>query len=307
MLEEACGFSAKPSARKKRRLARLPAAAALEKRNRFVEHERVAVDFDILSDRISQPSTIVGYAGPNALAGCGSHQCCTSPSANWRAAARSRCSRVRSGPRSGERHAILQLIAKAVGAAGLIEGRARPNAAGERLVEQPAIEHEVHRAVGRLDLDCAQNLAPMVARCRACTASRSAARYGADRGAGVLDALRPAQQKDTTSTMLARPQFRAWSAAPRKDPGPRRPLLDSGAVPRQRRRVRERAVAADEFAPVARPIGRVAPPMSAKATREPNVRFQGLRANIAPVFASISVFDKGQQSRSRCAPSTHST
>ena len=33
------------------------------------------------------------------------------------------------GPDSGERHAVLQLVTKAVGAAGLIEGRARPDAA----------------------------------------------------------------------------------------------------------------------------------------------------------------------------------
>src|SRR5680860_759997 len=50
---------------------------------------------------------------------------------------------LRSG--GGERRAVLKLIAKAVGAACLIEGRTGPDTAGERLVEEPAIQHDVHR------------------------------------------------------------------------------------------------------------------------------------------------------------------
>src|SRR5690606_8874798 len=42
-------------------------------------------------------------------------------------------------------HSVLKLVAKTVGPACLIESRARPNAAGERLVQEPAIEHDVHR------------------------------------------------------------------------------------------------------------------------------------------------------------------
>ena len=64
------------------------------------------------------------------------------------------------GSRGGQRHAVLQLVAEAVGAAGLIESGARPDATGERLVEQPAVEHQVHRAIGRLDRDRAQGFVP---------------------------------------------------------------------------------------------------------------------------------------------------
>ena len=53
-----------------------------------------------------------------------------------------------------------ELVAEAVGATRLVKGRARPDAAGERLVQQPAIEHDVHRAVGRAHLDCAQQRRP---------------------------------------------------------------------------------------------------------------------------------------------------
>ncbi|MNW22015.1 hypothetical protein D3C71_2232560 [compost metagenome] len=57
------------------------------------------------------------------------------------------------GAGEGERHGVLQLVAKPVGTAGLIERRAGPDATGKRLVEQPAIEHDVHRAVRGPDLN----------------------------------------------------------------------------------------------------------------------------------------------------------
>ena len=60
-----------------------------------------------------------------------------------------------------ERHRILQLISKAVRAAGLVESRARPHAAHQRLIQRPAIEQDVHRAIRRLHLHCAQNLIPV--------------------------------------------------------------------------------------------------------------------------------------------------
>jgi hypothetical protein len=45
----------------------------------------------------------------------------------------------------------------------LVEGRARPDPAGERLVEQPAVEQQVHRPIGRLDLDDAEHVVPVSA------------------------------------------------------------------------------------------------------------------------------------------------
>ncbi len=62
--------------------------------------------------------------------------------------------------REDEGHAVLHLIAEAVGAAGLIEGGARPDPAGDRLIEQPAVEHDVHRTIRRLHLHRAQPLLP---------------------------------------------------------------------------------------------------------------------------------------------------
>ena len=105
---------------------------------------------------------------PRPLGGC--HQCCTSPSTNCRDAARSRCARQRSGPRVEQRQHVLQLIAEAERAARLVRAAARPDAAAQRLVEQPAIDDQVERIVWRLHLHGAERLVPELR--RACQRAR---------------------------------------------------------------------------------------------------------------------------------------
>ena len=158
---------------------------ALEKRNQFVEHERVVRRLDVLSDRICQPSTIVGYTGPDALTGMRQPPVLHVALGELAGGRAQQVFARQIGPGGGKRHAVLQLVAKAIGAAGLIERRARPNPARERLVEQPAIEHEVHRAVGSLDLDRAQSLVPGARDVRFQGVEIGGAN-GQDRGAGVL-------------------------------------------------------------------------------------------------------------------------
>ena len=62
--------------------------------------------------------------------------------------------------RQGERHSVLELIAETVSAARLIERRSRPHAAGERLIEHPAIQHDVHGTVRRFHLNRAEHIVP---------------------------------------------------------------------------------------------------------------------------------------------------
>src|ERR1700722_7965068 len=78
--------------------------------------------------------------------------------------------------RDAERHHVLKLIAKAVSTAGLIARRARPDAAGKRLVEEPAIKQKVHRTVGRTHLNRAQDVIP---------ALRQGVQYGVEIGGPV--------------------------------------------------------------------------------------------------------------------------
>ena len=83
-----------------------------------------------------------------------------------------------SGPRHAERHHVLQLIAEAVGAAGLVEAGARPQAARQRLVEQPAVQHDVHRAVRRPHLHGAEQSRP--------SAASTAPQHGIEIGRAIL-------------------------------------------------------------------------------------------------------------------------
>ena len=109
--------------------ARRPRAAGLEEGQRLVEHAaspvasmyctpRRAATAGRRSSRVRTPAPV-----------CGCHQCWTSPSMNWRAAARSRCSRKSSGRGEGQRAHVLQLVAEAERAAGLVEAGARPEPA----------------------------------------------------------------------------------------------------------------------------------------------------------------------------------
>src|SRR5580704_13522217 len=61
----------------------------------------------------------------------------------------------------GERHAVLELIAETVCAAQLVKRRARPDSARESLIEQPAIQQDIHAGIWRRDLYCPQDFIPL--------------------------------------------------------------------------------------------------------------------------------------------------
>ena len=59
-----------------------------------------------------------------------------------------------------QRHRVLQLIAEAEGAAGLIKAGARPEPAAKRLIDQPAVGQHVDGGIGRFDVDRAERAIP---------------------------------------------------------------------------------------------------------------------------------------------------
>src|SRR4029077_18477765 len=61
---------------------------------------------------------------------------------------------------NGQSHHILKLIAEPIRATQLVKSCARPDAATERLVKQPAIEQQIHTRIRRLDLDCPKQVVP---------------------------------------------------------------------------------------------------------------------------------------------------
>ena len=61
-----------------------------------------------------------------------------------------------------QRHHILQLVAEAEGAAGLIKPGATPQAAAQGLIQQPAVGHHIHGGIGRFHLHRAEGSIPIL-------------------------------------------------------------------------------------------------------------------------------------------------
>src|SRR6185436_3462317 len=59
-----------------------------------------------------------------------------------------------------KRHRVLQLVAEAEGSARLVKSGPAPDPAPKCLVDQPAIEHQIQRAVGRADLHGPEDAIP---------------------------------------------------------------------------------------------------------------------------------------------------
>ena len=62
------------------------------------------------------------------------------------------------GEHVDERRGVLELVSEAEGTAGLVVAAARPQAAGHRLVDQPAVDQHVQRRVRCLDLHRTEDL-----------------------------------------------------------------------------------------------------------------------------------------------------
>ena len=156
----------------------------------------------------------------------------------------------------GDRHHVLELVAEPVGPARLVERGPCPHPAGERLVEQPGIQHHVERAIGRSHLHDRQNVVP--AGCGRPQGHVDVGRPMAnDQRARLVDGRSLAEQQNTTSARApGRSSIDVLQRAARVEPGAdmsrERPRTLEG------RGVIERAVAPDELRAVGR-AGRLAP------------------------------------------------
>ena len=133
-----------------------------EERDHLVEHREVAGDLNVVGGGICQPHAIVGDPRAHSL-----------PRRRQppvlhvaldelpRRSAQEMLARQRR-LRYRERHHVLQLVAKAIGATGLVERRPRQDPTGEGLVEQPAIEQDVHGTIGCLHLHRTEDILPVL-------------------------------------------------------------------------------------------------------------------------------------------------
>ena len=147
-----------------------------------------------------------------------------------------------------QRHHVLQLVAKTVRAAGLVEACAREQPASARLVEQPAIQDEVRRDVGRVDGDRAEHVVPFAGDALV-QCGHVCAPIARDQRARRLLAVRFAQQevqahgrsrRHADASLQCRARIEAGAAASGQ----------CAAIGQRGRRV-ESAVAAEKLGPVA--------------------------------------------------------
>jgi hypothetical protein len=158
---------------------------------------------------------------PRPEGGC--HQCWTSPSWNWRLAHSSRCSRTSAGRGMDQRHRVLQLVTEAEGAARLVIAAARPDPAGQRLVDQPAVGQHVDRR-DRVSPPARTERAPTAGAPLECVAGRHGAAKTLDQLRRASSALRPTPRRKTISRSSPSASSKAtWSAAQGSSPGADRP------------------------------------------------------------------------------------
>ena len=102
----------------------------------------------VVGDRVGQPEQVVGAAGARAAA-AGDVPPVLHVALDELARGRAQQVLARRGPgrASDERHRVLELVAEAEGAARLVVAGAGPHAAGQVLVQEPAVQHHVERVV----------------------------------------------------------------------------------------------------------------------------------------------------------------
>ena len=150
-------------------------------------------------------------------------------------------------PREQQRHHILQLIAEAECAAGLVVAAARPQPAADRLIQQPAIDQRIEGIVWRAHLDSDRACHPMTARTRVASRhGRVEVSVAGDQPGGVLrdrcllptgtaaagarlarNTQRICSAAHGSSAAPTTPERRVWPSATGRDTSPLRPMNDS--------------------------------------------------------------------------------
>ncbi len=137
---------------------------ALEERGRLVEHRAVAGRLHVARRRERQPEKVVRAARAHAAARGRMPPVLHVAFHELAAGAAQQVLAHERGLGVHQRHHVLQLVAEAERASRLVVAAARPQAAGDRLVEQPAVGQHVERRVRRFHLDRAEGALPVRSR-----------------------------------------------------------------------------------------------------------------------------------------------
>ena len=228
-----------------------PQKLAFQERHHSVEHGGIAVGIDIMRDGVGEPCPIIGDARAHTLAGMRQPPMLHVAFDELSRRGPQQMLACQRRPSRRQRHPVLQLVAEAIGTARLIERRARPDAADQRLIQQPAVQHDVHRPIGRLHLHSAEDILPAPA----------------DFGQHGIEILR-AVARDQPPRLLCAGRFaeKEHDLDPRvrrqhKRGSQRGAGIEAGAngVGERRRagkrcRIFQRAIAADELPPIGGPV-----------------------------------------------------
>ncbi|MNI39444.1 hypothetical protein D3C73_936260 [compost metagenome] len=177
--------------------------AAFDKAHVFVQHVRVARDRDIVGDGERQPQVVVRTLCAHATVGgrmppvlhVGLHELLRGAAQQMFAG--------QVGTRDRQRHRVLQLVAKAIRAAGLVMAAARPYPACQCLVEQPAVGQGVQGGVRGVDTYHVQRVAPLLSDGHEFIGGLAGHPVAARQGPGLRFALRGVAQQEQHLLLLA--------------------------------------------------------------------------------------------------------
>ena len=131
-----------------------------EKGHRLVEHRRIAGHLYIVIHHVRQPGQVIGEACPHAAPRRRMPPVLHIPFLKLpsRGAQDVRARHLRL--RIHECHHVLQLVAESVRASALIDRRARPHPAGERLVQRPSVDDGIEERLRRTYRHYTESLLP---------------------------------------------------------------------------------------------------------------------------------------------------
>ena len=218
--------------------------AALDEAHAFVQHRNITGDLQVTAGGERQPQVVVGTARAHAAT-------LRRMPPVQHVALRELVGRAEQQVLAGERrlgmhggHGVLQLVAKAKGAAGLVVAAARDIAAGQGLVQQPAIGQRIDAGVGRLHPHRAERVQPVDAHAVQCIVGCVAATGALRELEGLAMVLAHAKAEHDLVRLFRTQQDRYLDRRTRVHAHAK---LAGQLLAQQRCRMRQAAVTAQEF------------------------------------------------------------
>ena len=162
-----------------------------EKGHHFIEHRPVTCCLDVVRRDVGQPEQIIRAARPRAPTAGGMPPVLDIALDELPARGQQQMGAVQVGACIDQGHHVLELIAEADRAAGLVVAGAAPQARTHRLVQQPPVDDQVERVVGRVHGDRTQDAIPLLG----------------DLAQAILDGLRRSAPLDERSHVVGRHRF----------------------------------------------------------------------------------------------------